>query len=77
MIETWARVLSRCGGDQAARFIQVVTRGRRDYILAEDLVPLVQDVVESHPGLTFLKEAAEFHSRYVHTVNILLAFFYL
>lgn len=24
--------------------------------------------VDSHPGLSFLKEAAEFHSRYVHTV---------
>ena len=32
-------------------------------------MPLVQDVVETHPGLTFLKEAAEFHSRYVHTVR--------
>ena len=29
---------------------------------------LVQDVVDTHPGLAFLKEAAEFHSRYVHTV---------
>ncbi|KAJ8950079.1 hypothetical protein NQ318_017804 [Aromia moschata] len=34
----------------------------------EDFIPLVQDVVETHPGLTFLKEATEFHSRYVHTV---------
>lgn len=25
-------------------------------------------VLDSHPGLSFLKEAAEFHSRYVHTV---------
>lgn len=33
-------------------------------------MPLVQDVVDTHPGLTFLKEAAEFHSRYVHTVSI-------
>lgn len=30
----------------------------------------MQDVVETHPGLTFLKEATEFHSRYVHTVRI-------
>lgn len=29
---------------------------------------MVQDVVDTHPGLAFLKEAAEFHSRYVHTV---------
>jgi len=29
---------------------------------------MVQDVVDTHPGLAFLKEATEFHSRYVHTV---------
>jgi len=34
------------------------------------LIPLVQDVVETHPGLIFLKEATEFHSRYVHTVCV-------
>ena len=33
------------------------------------LVILIQDVVDSHPGLGFLKEATEFHSRYVHTVS--------
>lgn len=27
-------------------------------------IPLVQDVVEYHPGLSFLKSAPEFHSRY-------------
>ena len=32
-------------------------------------VPLIQDVVDTHPGLLFLKEATEFHSRYVHTVS--------
>jgi hypothetical protein len=36
--------------------------------MPEDMAPLIQDVVDSHPGLAFLKEAAEFHSRYVHTV---------
>lgn len=41
----------------------------RCYLIPEDFVPLVQDVVDTHPGLTFLKEAAEFHSRYVHTVR--------
>lgn len=48
--------------------MRITTRGVRNSILPEDLIPLVQDVVETHPGLTFLKEAIEFHSRYVHTV---------
>ncbi|XP_011701436.1 PREDICTED: serine/threonine-protein phosphatase 2A regulatory subunit B'' subunit beta-like [Wasmannia auropunctata] len=54
--------------DAASKFINIVTRGLRNNILPEDLIPLIQDVVETHPGLTFLKEATEFHSRYVHTV---------
>lgn len=73
----------------------------RSHLVPEDFVPLVQDVVDTHPGLlythllisshtrlflnknkciylqsslpglTFLKEAAEFHSRYVHTVSLI------
>jgi len=37
--------------------------------MAEDFVPLIQEIVDTHPGLGFLKEATEFHSRYVHTVS--------
>lgn len=56
--------------DAPSRFVYILSKGNRSrpYILPEDLAPLVQDVVETHPGLAFLKEAAEFHSRYVHTV---------
>lgn len=64
-----SRMTSFCH-DAASRFIYIISRGNksRPYILPEDLAPLIQDVVDSHPGLAFLKEAAEFHSRYVHTV---------
>lgn len=56
--------------DTVSRFVYIMSRGQRSrpYILPEDLVCLVQDVVDTHPGLAFLKEASEFHSRYVHTV---------
>lgn len=56
--------------DPVSRFVFVLSRGQRSrpYILPEDLITLVQDVVDTHPGLAFLKEASEFHSRYVHTV---------
>ncbi|XP_039312036.1 uncharacterized protein LOC105206198 isoform X2 [Solenopsis invicta] len=65
--EFWKR-LTATHHDAASKFINIITRGLRNNILPEDLIPLVQDVVETHPGLTFLKEATEFHSRYVHTV---------
>ena len=39
-------------------------------ILQMFFVPLrVQDIVDTHPGLTFLKDAPEFHSRYITTVS--------
>ncbi|KYN03369.1 Serine/threonine-protein phosphatase 2A regulatory subunit B'' subunit alpha [Cyphomyrmex costatus] len=66
-LEFWKK-LTTIHHDAACKFISIITRSLRDYILPEDLIPLVQDVVETHPGLTFLKEATEFHSRYVHTV---------
>ena len=42
------------------------------YLVPEDFVPLIQDIVDTHPGLGFLKEATEFHSRYVHTVSFIM-----
>lgn len=58
------------GNDETSRMVWLLTRGQRSWLAPEDLVPLVQDVVDTHPGLSFLKEANEFHSRYVHTVSI-------
>ncbi|XP_015439578.1 PREDICTED: uncharacterized protein LOC107194465 [Dufourea novaeangliae] len=66
-LDFW-KEMSNSHHDAASKFIRITTRGQRNNILPEDLIPLVQDVVETHPGLTFLKEATEFHSRYVHTV---------
>ncbi|XP_076270134.1 serine/threonine-protein phosphatase 2A regulatory subunit B'' subunit beta-like isoform X13 [Rhynchophorus ferrugineus] len=63
----WQGMSAACH-DAASRFIYILTRGRRQHLVPEDFIPMVQDVVETHPGLTFLKEATEFHSRYVHTV---------
>ncbi|XP_039295661.1 uncharacterized protein LOC111055503 isoform X2 [Nilaparvata lugens] len=75
-IDYWRSVCSTCH-DDASRFMRVLSSrgggggggaGGRSHLFPEDFMPLVQDVVDTHPGLTFLKEAAEFHSRYIHTV---------
>ncbi|XP_038120642.1 uncharacterized protein LOC6033077 isoform X3 [Culex quinquefasciatus] len=68
-ISFWRQMTSFCH-DPASRFVYIMSRGdrTRSFILPEDFAPLIQDVVDTHPGLAFLKEAAEFHSRYVHTV---------
>ena len=67
LTKTWRRLLLSCH-DDAAQFVSFLTQGARNYLVPEDFVPLIQDVVDTHPGLLFLKEATEFHSRYVHTV---------
>ncbi|KAH8312540.1 hypothetical protein KR044_011349 [Drosophila immigrans] len=68
-VEFWKQMNVYCH-EAASRFVYILSRGQRfrSYIVPDDLVPLVQDVVDTHPGLAFLKEATEFHSRYVHTV---------
>lgn len=63
----WTTMCNQCH-DASSRFVHILTRGKRQLLAPEDFIPMVQDVVETHPGLTFLKEATEFHSRYVHTV---------
>lgn len=54
--------------DEAAKFVYILSKGRARYLIPEDFVPMIQDVINTHPGLSFLKDAYEFHSRYVHTV---------
>lgn len=33
------------------------------------LIYFNKDIVETHPGLEFLRDAPDFHSRYIHTVS--------
>ena len=49
----WRRQVQGCH-DQAAQFILFLTGGARNHLVPEDFVPLIQDVVDTHPGLLFL-----------------------
>ncbi|NXV50548.1 P2R3A phosphatase, partial [Uria aalge] len=66
-VSMWRKILRNCH-DDASRFTYLLAKPSCDYLEQEDFVPLLQDVVETHPGLTFLKDAPEFHSRYITTV---------
>nr|XP_040055516.1 serine/threonine-protein phosphatase 2A regulatory subunit B'' subunit alpha isoform X1 [Gasterosteus aculeatus aculeatus] len=66
-IATWRKLLHGCH-DDASRFISLLAKPSCNYLEQEDLIPLMQDIVDTHPGLTFLKDAPEFHSRYITTV---------
>ena len=67
LINLWTRIL-RNNYDEASQLIFLLAQQKRNFLVPEDFVLLIQDIVDSHPGLGFLKEATEFHSRYVHTV---------
>ncbi|XP_061651241.1 serine/threonine-protein phosphatase 2A regulatory subunit B'' subunit alpha isoform X2 [Phyllopteryx taeniolatus] len=66
-IATWRKLLHSCH-DDASRFINLLAKPGCQYLEQEDFIPLLQDIVDTHPGLTFLKDAPEFHSRYITTV---------
>ncbi|KAM6912334.1 serine/threonine-protein phosphatase 2A regulatory subunit B'' subunit alpha isoform 1-T1 [Xenentodon cancila] len=66
-IATWRKLLHSCH-DDASRFIYLLAKPGCNYLEQEDFIPLLQDMVDTHPGLTFLKDAPEFHSRYITTV---------
>ncbi|XP_015991723.2 serine/threonine-protein phosphatase 2A regulatory subunit B'' subunit beta isoform X3 [Rousettus aegyptiacus] len=66
-VAMWRKVLQNCH-DAAARFVHLLMSPGCNYLVQEDFVPFLQDVVDTHPGLAFLKEAADFHSRYITTV---------
>ncbi|MGH0173152.1 UNVERIFIED_CONTAM: hypothetical protein FKN15_001770 [Acipenser sinensis] len=54
--------------DDASKFVYLLVRPGYAYLEQEDFIPLLQDIVDTHPGLMFLKDAPEFHSRYITTV---------
>ncbi|XP_014671931.1 PREDICTED: serine/threonine-protein phosphatase 2A regulatory subunit B'' subunit beta-like isoform X2 [Priapulus caudatus] len=63
----WKKLISSCH-DDASKFVLLLAKTGSSCLVPEDFFPLIQDVVDTHPGLSFLSEAKEFHSRYVHTV---------
>lgn len=66
-IAMWRELLSN-HHDDASKFICLLAKPSCCFLEQEDFIPLLQDVVDTHPGLTFLKDAPEFHSRYITTV---------
>ncbi|XP_008839861.1 serine/threonine-protein phosphatase 2A regulatory subunit B'' subunit alpha isoform X2 [Nannospalax galili] len=66
-IAMWKKLLKN-HHDDASKFICLLAKPSCSSLEQEDFIPLLQDVVDTHPGLTFLKDAPEFHSRYITTV---------
>ncbi|KAL3990969.1 EF-hand domain pair family protein [Acanthocheilonema viteae] len=67
---SWWNRMTAVAHDEAARFVYTLAGPHRNYLTKEDLVPILKDLIETFPGLHFLREAEEFHSRYVETVIV-------
>lgn len=63
----WRNIISNCF-DNASRFIHLLTLGKRKHLLQDDFIPLIQSIIDDHPGLKFLRAAPDFHLRYIQTV---------
>lgn len=55
--------------DEAARFVWTLTSGSRETLLRKHFDPMILDIIHSHPGLAFYREAEEFHQKYVQAVS--------
>jgi len=54
--------------DDASKFFHMLVKKNKNYLEVEDFEVLLKDIIHTHPGLQFLLEAPEFHSRYIVTV---------
>uniref|UniRef100_A0A3B5QZ47 Serine/threonine-protein phosphatase 2A regulatory subunit B'' subunit beta n=1 Tax=Xiphophorus maculatus TaxID=8083 RepID=A0A3B5QZ47_XIPMA len=69
-VAMWRKTLQTCH-DDASKFVHLLAKPGCNYLEQDDFIPFLQDVVNSHAGLAFLKEAPDFHSRYI-TTNVAL-----
>lgn len=66
-ITTWKRINSEYY-DGNSQFFHLLAKGSSGYLTFDDFEGLLQDIINTHPGLQFLLDAPEFHSRYIITV---------
>jgi serine/threonine-protein phosphatase 2A regulatory subunit B'' len=67
--KVWTEIIETCH-DDASKFVYLMTSSDpdRNHLIPSDFNQLIQDIVEYHPGLEFLRDAPEFHARYIETV---------
>uniref|UniRef100_A0A0N4ZPZ7 EF-hand domain-containing protein n=1 Tax=Parastrongyloides trichosuri TaxID=131310 RepID=A0A0N4ZPZ7_PARTI len=76
----WNNMTSTCH-DEASRFIYTLAVGNfnkeivspksiRTHVLKDDFIPMLMDLIETYPGLDFLRDAPNFHMRYIDVVIV-------
>ncbi|CAI4226997.1 unnamed protein product [Auanema sp. JU1783] len=62
------RAMTGVAHDEAARFVYTLTAGTGSHLTRSHFVPLVMDVIHSHPGLEFYRSSVEFHDKFCDVV---------
>lgn len=62
------RLQRYAGGDRLAKTVFVLTQGRKTYLEPVDLTSMIQDLIDTHSGLAFLRQVSRSHSVYIDTV---------
>ncbi|CCG28261.1 EF-hand domain-containing protein [Caenorhabditis elegans] len=65
---SWWKAMTSVAHDEAARFVYTLTMGSRSYLQPEDFYEMLMDVIHTHPGLAFYRDATEFHDKYCQVV---------
>ncbi|CAI5455138.1 unnamed protein product [Caenorhabditis angaria] len=65
---SWWKAMTSVAHDEASRFVYTLTFGSRSYLVPDDLYHMLMDVIHTHPGLVFYREATEFHDKYCQVV---------
>lgn len=60
--------------DEASRFVFTLASIRtnnsfNNYITKDEFMPMFMDLIHTHPGLHFLKDTPQFHSKYCEVVS--------
>lgn len=64
--QVWSKLMVSCH-DRPSLFLKLIAASGNT-IVYDDWEPLMQDIVDTHPGLKFLHDHKEFHTRYIKTV---------
>ncbi|CAI2357807.1 unnamed protein product [Caenorhabditis sp. 36 PRJEB53466] len=65
---SWWKAMTSVAHDEASRFVYTLTQGSRSYLQPEDFYEMLMDVIHTHPGLAFYRDATEFHDKYCQVV---------
>lgn len=60
--------------DRVERFFRVIKQPEVEFILKDDFVPFLQELLHFHPGLDFLESHQEFQRKYALTVIVRIFF---